>query len=245
MREPFTSRLKGLYNQSLETRLALIAQETGLTEEEKETLSGMMGLGLERANHMIENTIGLYALPMGIATNFIVNNREVLIPMVVEEPSVVAGASLAAKLARSAGGFTADSDDPVMIGQIQLVDVPNPEAARSAVLAAREELLELADTADPLLVKLGGGARDIQVRILETVTEPMVIVHVLYDVRDAMGANAVNTACERLAPRLGSAESWTSFSQNTQQPGGSATGPRPGQHPGNSAGIRSISPAKM
>lgn len=202
MTEPFTSRLKGLYNQSLEERLEIIAHKTGLTDEEKETLSGMMGLGLERANHMIENTIGLYTLPMGIATNFIVNDREVLIPMVIEEPSVVAGASLAAKLARSAGGFIAHSDDPLMIGQIQLVNVHNPQAARLAVLEAREELLEIADAADPLLVKLGGGARDIQVRILDTATEPMVIVHLLYDVRDAMGANAVNTACEHLAPKL-------------------------------------------
>ncbi len=202
MAEPFTSRLKGLYNQSFEARLAIIAQKTGLTDEEKETLSSAMGLGLERANHMIENTIGLYALPMGIAANFIINDREVLIPMVIEEPSVVAGASLAAKLARKSGGFIAHSDDPLMIGQIQLVNVPNPQAARLAVLEAREELLEIADAVDPVLVKLGGGARDIQARILETATETMVIVHLLYDVRDAMGANAVNSACEHLAPKL-------------------------------------------
>ena len=202
MTEPFTSRLKGLYNQSLEGRVAIIAQKTGLTEKEKETLTSMMGLGLERANHMIENTVGLYALPVGIATNFIVNDREVLIPMVIEEPSVVAGASLAAKLARNSGGFVAHADDPLMIGQIQLVNVPDPQAARLAVLAAREELLKIADAADPILHKLGGGARDIQVRVLETITEPMVVVHILYDVRDAMGANAVNTACEHLAPKL-------------------------------------------
>jgi hydroxymethylglutaryl-CoA reductase len=200
MTEQFTSRLKGLYNRSLAERLAIIAQETGLTDEEKQTLTSIMEL--ERANNMIENTIGLYALPMGIATNFIVNNQEVLVPMVIEEPSVVAGASLAAKLARQAGGFSAHADTPLMIGQIQLVDVPDPQSARMAVLEARDELLKIAQGVDPVLVQLGGGARDIEVRILDTAAGPMVIVHLLYDVRDAMGANAINTACEQLAPKL-------------------------------------------
>lgn len=202
MTEPFTSRLSGFYNLSIEERLASVACQCNLSDEDIQTLTTMMGLGLERADHMIENTIGLYTLPMGIATNFVVNNRDVLIPMVIEEPSVVAGASLAAKLARPAGGFTATADEPVMIGQIQLVNVPDPDAARSSVLQSREELLEAVNKVDPVLVHMGGGARDLQVRFLETATEPMVIIHVLYDVRDAMGANAVNTACEYLAPRI-------------------------------------------
>jgi hydroxymethylglutaryl-CoA reductase len=202
MTKPFTSRLKGLYNQPLDRRMATIARETGLTEKETETLTSMLGLDLTRGDHMIENTIGLYGLPMGIATNFIINDREVLIPMVIEEPSVVAGASLAAKLARSTGGFVAQVDDPIMIGQIQLVNVPDLQAAQAAILQAKGNLLKTADIVDPVLTELGGGARDIVVRILETVTGPMLIVHVLYDVRDAMGANAVNTACEHLAPEL-------------------------------------------
>jgi hydroxymethylglutaryl-CoA reductase len=202
MTESFTSRLKGLYNQSLERRVDIVARQTCLTDKEKVTLASAMGLGLERANHMIENTVGLHALPLGIATNFIINGREVLVPMVIEEPSVVAGASLAAKLARSTGGFTAYSDAPVMIGQIQLVNVPDADSARIAVQHAREELLDIANAADPILVQLGGGARDIEVRFLDTAAGPMLIVHLLYDVRDAMGANAVNTACEQLAPKL-------------------------------------------
>jgi hydroxymethylglutaryl-CoA reductase len=202
MTKPFTSRLKGLYNQPLDRRVATIARETGLTDKETETLTGMLGLDLKRADHMIENTIGLYGLPMGIATNFIVNGREVLVPMVIEEPSVVAGASLAAKLARSAGGFAARVDNPLMIGQVQLVNVPDLQAAQLAILEAKDNLLKTADSVDPVLTELGGGARDIIVRILETVTGPMLIIHVIYDVRDAMGANAVNTACEYLAPEL-------------------------------------------
>ena len=118
MSEPFTSRLSGFYNLSIEARLACIAQQTNLSDEDIQTLTTVLGLGLERADHMIENTIGLYTLPMGIATNFLVNGKDVLIPMVIEEPSVVAGASLAAKLARSAGGFTATADEPIMIGVI-------------------------------------------------------------------------------------------------------------------------------
>lgn len=175
----------------------------GLSAEEQQVLSGALGLSLDRADHMIENVIGLHALPLGIATNFVVNGREVLVPMVIEEPSVVAGASLAAKLAREGGGFYANADDPVMIGQIQLVDLGDPWQARVDILAERAALLAAADTVDPVLTGLGGGARDVQVRVLaSTAAGPMVVVHLLYDVRDAMGANAVNTACERLAAML-------------------------------------------
>jgi hydroxymethylglutaryl-CoA reductase len=122
--------------------------------------------------------------------------------MVIEEPSVIAGASMAAKLARSRGGFHAEMDNPVMIGQIQLVDVADPATARATIHAEKMSLIELANEADPTLVALGGGGRDLVVRILETAKGTMVIVHLLFDVRDAMGANAINTACERLAPEL-------------------------------------------
>ena len=196
-----TSRLPGFYNQPLNTRLETIAQQTQLNTDEINTLSRTPSLPLARANNMIENVVGLYALPLGIATNFIVNNREMLVPMVIEEPSIVAGASFAAKLARSGGGFTATTNDPIMIGQIQLTHITNPHAAKTNILAHKPELLDLASQVDPILLKLGGGPRDIQVRILDT-TPAMLIVHLLYDVRDAMGANATNTACEHLAPRL-------------------------------------------
>ena len=197
-----TSRLPGFYKQRFKDRLHAVAGQCDLTAAEQATLTGEQGLDLEHANHMIENVIGVHVLPLGIATNFVVNGREVLVPMVIEEPSVVAGASLAAKLARAGGGFVAMTDAPVMIGQIQTVDVPDPWSARVDLLAHRDELLALADEVDPVLVKLGGGAQNLQARVLETPMGPMLIAYLRYDVRDAMGANAVNTACERLAPRI-------------------------------------------
>ncbi|MCD6287455.1 MAG: hydroxymethylglutaryl-CoA reductase, degradative [Anaerolineae bacterium] len=198
------SRLAGFYKLPLETRLDLIQQQIPLSDEEARVLGEGLGLSLEQASHMTENTVGLYALPLGIATNFRINGKDVLVPMVIEEPSVIAGASLAAKLVRAGGGFEAETDDPVMIGQIQLVGLSNVAAARDQVLAHRDKLMLLANNVDPILVRLGGGARDIQARVLETPKGPMLIVHLHFDVRDAMGANAVNTACERMAPALAS-----------------------------------------
>ena len=198
------SRLAGFYKLPLETRLDLIQQQIPLSDEEARVLGEGLGLSLEQAGHMTENTVGLYALPLGIATNFRINGKDVLVPMVIEEPSVIAGASLAAKLVRAGGGFEAETDDPVMIGQIQLVGLSNVAAARDQVLAHRDKLMQLANDVDPILVRLGGGARDIQARVLETPKGPMLIVHLHFDVRDAMGANAVNTACERMAPALAS-----------------------------------------
>ncbi len=196
------SRLAGFYKLPLETRLDLIQQQIALSDEEARVLGEGMGLSLEQAGHMTENTVGLYALPLGIATNFRINGKDVLVPMVIEEPSVIAGASLAAKLVRAGGGFKAETDDPVMIGQIQLVGLSDVAAARNQVLAHKDKLMQLANDVDPVLVRLGGGARDIRARVLETPKGPMLIVHLHFDVRDAMGANAVNTACERLAPAL-------------------------------------------
>lgn len=196
------SRLTGFYKLPLKTRLDLIQQQIPLSDEEARVLGEGMSLSLEQADHMTENTIGLYALPLGIATNFRINGRDVLVPMVIEEPSVIAGASLAAKLVRAGGGFEAETDDPVMIGQIQLVGLSDAAAARDQVLARKDKLMQLANDVAPILVRLGGGARDIRARVLETPKGPMLIVHLHFDVRDAMGANAVNTACERLAPVL-------------------------------------------
>ncbi len=198
-----SSRAPGFYNWPLKDRLAWVVDWANLTEEEAAVLRGEAGLPLEQADRMIENVVGLHALPLGIALNFQVNGRDVLVPMAIEEPSVVAGASFAAKLARPGGGFRAETTPPEMIGQIQVLDLPDLEAAREAVLAARERILARADEVDPVIRRLGGGARDLEVRALpETPAGPMLVVHLIYDCRDAMGANAVNTACEALAPLI-------------------------------------------
>ena len=197
-----SSRLAGFYKRSREERARIVAEWAGLTPDEQAALEGG-GLSAEQADHMIENVIGVYALPVGIATNFLINGRDVLIPMVVEEPSIVAGVSFAAKLAREGGGFTTSADEPVMIGQIQVLDVADLEAAAERVLAAQDELLAEADCCDRAIVELGGGARGLEVRPFpETPVGPMLVVHLLFDVRDAMGANAINTTVERLAPRI-------------------------------------------
>jgi hydroxymethylglutaryl-CoA reductase len=152
---------------------------------------------------MIENVVGMYALPMGIGLNFMVNGRDVLVPFVIEEPSVVAGASFMAKLARAGGGFTATTTEPQMIGQIQLINVVNMNEARMKLYEHKAELLAAADAIDPVLKKFGGGARDLEVRMIEdSPIGPFIVIHLIYDVRDAMGANAVNTACEKLAPQI-------------------------------------------
>ncbi|NOZ27688.1 MAG: hydroxymethylglutaryl-CoA reductase, degradative [Chloroflexi bacterium] len=194
-----SSRLRGFYKLDVEQRVEIVARWAGLTAEEREQLRH--SLDVAQADKMIENVIGLHALPLGIAVNFQINGRDYLIPMAIEEPSVVAGASYAARLAREGGGFQAESDEPVMIGQIQVLDLADLEAARAAVLAERQRLLELANQTDPVVVRLGGGARDIEARIIpESPVGPMLVIHLLYDCRDAMGANTVNTACETLAP---------------------------------------------
>ncbi len=197
------SRIPGFYNLTLDERRAELAQAGLLTPEQLAALCGEAGLSLAQAQHMIENVIGLYALPVGIALNFLINGREVLIPMVIEEPSVVAGASFMAKLARAGGGFFASSSPPEMIGQMQLLDLSDPVAARLAILEQKASLLAAASLIDPILQKLGGGPRDLEVRLIaDSAIGPFLAVHLIYDVRDAMGANAVNTACEQLAPRL-------------------------------------------
>lgn len=198
-----SSRLSGFYNKPLNKRLAQVAEWAGLTPDEAQTLSGAMGLTLERADSMIENVVGLHSFPLGIAVNFAVNGRDVLVPMVIEEPSVVAGASFAAKLALAGGGFRAHTSAPEMIGQMQVLDVADPYSARFNILAAKAELLEQANQNDPILLKLGGGARDLEVRVFEhTAVGPMLVVHLIFDTRDAMGANTVNTSCEKLSPRI-------------------------------------------
>lgn len=191
------------YNLSPLDRLEVVARETQLNPAEITALSNINGLDLDQADHMIENVVGLQALPVGMARNFIINGKEVSVPMMVEEPSVVAGASFMAKLAQAGGGFIAEADDPVMIGQMQVLDLKDEQSARAAIEAHRQELAEAARTVDPTLEKLGGGFRDIEVRwIAESPIGPFMVLHVLFDVRDAMGANAINSAVERLAPMV-------------------------------------------
>ncbi len=195
-----TSRLSGFYQKSIAERVAIVADWADLAPGEVAILQD--GLTIGQADKMVENVIGRYALPIGIGANFIINGRDYLIPMVVEEPSVIAAVSFAAKLARTGGGFRTGSTAPVMIAQIQLLGVTDPAGAEAAILAEKAALLDLANTS-PTIASLGGGPVDIQVRHLPaTPTVPMLIVHLLFDTRDAMGANAVNTAAETIAPML-------------------------------------------
>lgn len=197
-----TSRPTDFRHRSPSERRSLATDAAGLPEGALEALTGEGGLSTERADHMIENVVGVFGVPVGIATNFIVNGVEVLVPMATEEPSVVAAASNAARIARSTGGFHASSSTPVMQAQIQVVDVPDPEAARLRVLAAREELMAAGDEQDPALVSFGGGMRDVTARSVQTHVGTHLVIHLVVDVRDAMGANAVNTMAEALAPRI-------------------------------------------
>ncbi len=188
------------YELTLEQRLARLAQEAGLSAEESAALNGAAGLSAAQADHMIENVVGVFGVPLGIAQNFVINGKPVWVPMAIEEPSVVAAASFMARLTQSGGGFIASADPPLMIGQIQVIDLPDPTTARLKLLEQKENLLAEADV-DPVLRALGGGPRDIEVRLLHSSTlGNFLVLHLIYDVRDAMGANAVNTAAERLAP---------------------------------------------
>lgn len=197
------SRIPGFYNLPLEERHARLTQRGLLDPEDISVLKGDGGLSLEQAQHMIENVVGVYNLPLGLALNFVVNGREVIVPMVVEEPSIVAGASFMAKLVRSTGGFKAQTTPPEMIGQMQLLDVSDPQSAMKAILEKKAELLAEAADIDPILKKLGGGPRDLELRVIDdSPIGTFLVVHLIYDVRDAMGANAINTACERLAPQI-------------------------------------------
>lgn len=197
-----SSRLPGFYQLSLEERVARVAEWAGLDETDQQVLLGR-GLTAAEASQMIENGIGTHALPLGIAANFLINGRDYLVPMAVEEPSVLAAVSLAAKLVRQGGGFHAEATPPVMIGQIQVLDIPHMETAIMAILQNKETLMAVADESSPSIVQRGGGAQDIEVRpFAHTPVGPMLVVHLLFDTRDAMGANAINTACERLAPMI-------------------------------------------
>ena len=197
-----SSRIPGFYRLSPEERLEKVRELANLSVEEAEAIARHGSLSIAQADRMIENVIGTFELPLGIATNFLIDGRDYLIPMAIEEPSVVAAASNAAKMARAGGGFVTDATPPVMIAQVQLCDVDDPYSARMEILRIREEIIRKANEQDPVLVKLGGGCRDVEVRVVDSRRGPMVVTHLLVDCRDAMGANAVNTMAEAVAPLI-------------------------------------------
>jgi len=197
-----TSQVSGFYKLSIGERAKIVKEFAGLTDEEVGLLQSTGSLKPDLADRMIENVVGTFPIPMGIAVNFLINGKDYLIPMAIEEPSVVAAASYAAKMARSKGGFFTSSTEPIMIGQIQTVNVKDPYKAKMAILQAREEILEKANDQDPMLVSVGGGAKDLRTKVIHSPTGPMVITELLVDCRDAMGANAVNTMAEAVAPMI-------------------------------------------
>lgn len=202
--ETQSSRLPGFYRLSREARVAALVESGALTPEDAQLLLRTgTALSWETANSMIENVVGCFELPMGIGANFRINGREVLVPMVVEEPSIVAAVSHAANLVRAAGGFEAECDASIATGQIQVLGVPDEDAAVAALEAAREELLAQADALEPRMVRRGGGARGMEIRrVGGDRWRRMIVVHLHVDACDAMGANLINTLCEGLAPRI-------------------------------------------
>ena len=196
------SRIKGFYKLSVAERRELLAGIAGLSEEQLEAWANAGELDEDSADRMIENVVGTYSLPIGVATNFVIDGSHYAIPFVLEEPSVVAAASNMAKRCLENGGFTSNNDDPVMIGQIQVVGCEDPNGAMESIIASKDELVSSCNEVDPILVKFGGGCRDITARVIETGSGPMLIVHILVDCRDAMGANAVNTMAETIAPKV-------------------------------------------
>ena len=199
---PSSSDVRGFYRRTAEERRALLREHAGLSEADLAPWTPGPGVPSALLERMIENVVGAFSLPLGFATHFRVNGVDRFVPMAIEEPSVVAAASNAARIARGSGGFLAQATPPVMIGQVSLVGVPDPHAARLRILAERDQLLRRANEKDPLLNKVGGGARELEVRLLPTPRGTLTVVHLLVDVRDAMGANAVNTMAEALSGEL-------------------------------------------
>jgi hydroxymethylglutaryl-CoA reductase len=200
------SRISGFHRKSPEERLRIVAEFAGLDAGMAEGLARTGNLDIQLADRLVENVIGAMNIPLGIATNMKVDGEDVLIPMATEESSVVAAVCNAARQCYDAGGFTTSMSGTLMIAQIQAVGIADPHAARLRVLDRRDEIKRLCDDCDPVLLKFGGGFRDLEVRVLDTLSGPMLITHLIVDTRDAMGANAVNTMAEKVAPHV---EGWT------------------------------------
>jgi hydroxymethylglutaryl-CoA reductase len=200
-----TSKISGFYKLPPQERLSAVKQYAGLSDEEAAALGNTGALKPEQVDRMVENVIGVMPVPMGVAVNFLINGRDYLIPMAIEEPSVIAAASNAAKMAREKGGFQTSSTGPVMRGLIQVTGIKDPYSARFSVLSAKTNIMEMANAVDPILVKFGGGCKDVEAYVKEVPNKPndtMLIVHLIVDCRDAMGANAVNTMAETVGPYL-------------------------------------------
>ena len=197
-----SSAISGFYKLPLKERLAVIKKFASLTEDEVRLLENTGSLPLDVADHMVENVIGVFPEPLGIGINFLINGKEYLIPMATEEPSVIAAASYAAKMVRDGGGFKTSSTAPIMIGQIQVVEIKDSKEAQKKILDSKEDILKKANDQDPVLNSFGGGAKDLAAKIIETSMGQMLIVELFVDCRDAMGANAVNTMAESIAPLI-------------------------------------------
>jgi hydroxymethylglutaryl-CoA reductase len=195
-----SSMVSGFYKLPIDQRVEFVKNFSGLNDEETKLFTS--SLDMKIADKMIENVLGTFELPLGIAVNFLINGKDYLIPMAIEESSVVAAASNAAKIARAKGGFKTECTEPLMIGQIQILNIKDVVDSANKILKKKREILFLANEQDKILVKFGGGAKDLEVRILDSPLGKMIVVHLIVDVRDAMGANAVNTMCEALSPML-------------------------------------------
>ncbi len=206
MSNVFTSRLSGFHKLPMEERLAQLERLYRLSPEELATFSSAAGLAPDTANQMIENAIGTFSLPLGLGLNLQVNGKDYIVPMAVEEPSVVAAVSFAAKIVREGGGFLAEADDSTMIGQVQVTEYGDPTEATRKILESKDQILALANSFHPAMVRRGGGARDVEVRVLPAPEgprgEPLLVVHVLIDTQEAMGANLINTVAEGIAPLI-------------------------------------------
>ena len=201
-----SSRISGFHKQSVPERIRAVAGFTGLEAGDQALLADTGNLPQELADHLIENVVGTMNIPVGVATNMRVDGRDVLVPMATEESSVVAAVCNAARQCYDHGGFTTSMSGTRMIAQIQLLDTPDPVHARLRILEREADIRAICDDCDPLLIRLGGGFRELQVRIVDSRSGPMVITHIIVDTRDAMGANAVNTMAEKLAPSIAA---WT------------------------------------
>jgi len=196
------SNISGFYKMGIDERVKIVKEQANLTDEEANILSNTGALKPALADRMIENMIGVMPITLGIATNFIINGRDILIPMATEEPSVIAAASNIAKIARVTGGFKTSTTEQIVIGQIQLTHVEDVHKSKAAILEHKAEILEMANSDHPSMIKRGGGAKDLDVRIIDTINGPMIITHLLVDCQDAMGANAVDSMAEVISPKI-------------------------------------------
>ncbi|MGD0330049.1 MAG: hydroxymethylglutaryl-CoA reductase, degradative [Nitrososphaeria archaeon] len=197
-----TSQFSGFYKLSLEEKLEIVKEFSGLSEDEVLQLKTSSALKMDSAERMIENVIGIMPVPLGVAVNFLINGRDFLVPMAIEEPSVVAAASNAARMARIKGGFLASSTEPIMISQIQVIKIEDPFQGKNEVFNRKADIIKLANEQDPFLVSVGGGVRDIGAKVIDTIRGKMLIVELYVDCKDAMGANVVNTMAEAVAPLI-------------------------------------------